>query len=134
METVFPYRKERSKLFGKIYRPVVPVELIWGSERKIQRMYLDSGADITLLPKSIGDLLKFEVTDDIKEMRGVLDIPVPIIIKNINIKLCDIEFPARVAWAMVEEVPLLLGRMDIFDKFEIVFMQKEKKIVLYPND
>lgn len=42
METVFPYCKEHSKLFGKIYRQVVLVELIWGSERKIQRMYLDS--------------------------------------------------------------------------------------------
>jgi hypothetical protein len=97
-------------------------------------MYLDSGADITLLPKSVGDSLKFEVTDDIKEMKGVLDVPVPIILKNIDVKLCNIEFSIRVAWSMIEEVPLLLGRMDVFDKFEIVFMQKEKKVVLYPND
>ncbi len=134
METVFPYRREHSKIFGTIYRPIVPVELKWKSERTIQRMYLDSGADVTLLPRSVGDSLKFEITDDIREMRGVLDIPIPIIIKNIDIKFCDIEFPVRVAWAMIEEVPLLLGRLDVFDKFEIMFMQKEKKIVLYSND
>lgn len=133
METVFPYRKEHSPIFGSIYRPKIPVELIRGSERKIQLMYLDSGADITLLSKSVGDLLKFEMIGDVLEMKGVADISIPVIMKNIDIKLCDIEFPVRVAWALIE-TPLLLGRMDIFDKFEIVFMQKEKKVVLYSND
>lgn len=133
METVFPYRKEHSPIFGTIYRPKIPVELISGYERKTQMMYLDSGADITLLSKSIGDLLKFEMTGEILQMKGVADVSIPVIIKNVDIKLCDIEFSAKVAWALIE-TPLLLGRMDVFDKFEIVFMQKEKKVVLYPND
>jgi hypothetical protein len=134
METIFPYRREHSKLFGKIYRPVVQVELKWRSERTIQRMYLDSGADISLIPMSVGDSLGLEITDDIKEMKGVGNVIIPVIIKNINIRLCDKEFTARFAWSLIEEVPLLLGRMDIFDKFEIIFMQKEKNVVLYSKD
>jgi len=27
----------------------------------------------------------------------------------------------RIAWALVEEVPMLMGRMGIFDKFRIIF-------------
>jgi hypothetical protein len=31
----------------------------------------------------------------------------------------------RIAWAFVEEVPMLMGRMDIFDKFRIIFDEKK---------
>ena len=31
----------------------------------------------------------------------------------------------RLGWALVEEVPMLMGRMDIFDKFRIVFNERE---------
>ena len=136
MEFTFPYRRERSKLFGKIYRPVVPVDLRWEhGEWMNQKMYIDSGADISLIPLKLGDSLGFDmIYDDIKEMNVIGYSTIPVIIENVNIKLCDVEFKARVAWSMIEDVPSLLGRMDIFDKFEIIFMQKEKNVVLYSKD
>ena len=136
MEFTFPYRRERSKLFGKIYRPVVPVDLRWEhGEWMNQKMYIDSGADISLIPLKLGDSLGFDmIYDDIKEMKVIGYSTISVIIENVNIKLCDIEFNARVAWSMIEDVPSLLGRMDIFDKFEIIFMQKEKNVVLYSKD
>jgi hypothetical protein len=133
MEFIFPYREEYSRLFGMIYRPVVPVELQSEQEWFPQRMYLDSGADISLIPRSVGDLLGFEMTDNIQEMRGVGNVAIPVIIKTISVRLCDEEFFARIAWSLMEEVPLILGRIDIFDRFEIIFMQKEKKVVLYKD-
>jgi len=36
----------------------------------------------------------------------------------------SVEFRARVAWSQVEEVPLLLGRMDVFRRFDITFKDK----------
>ena len=33
-----------------------------------------------------------------------------------------------IAWALVEEVPILMGRMDIFDKFRIIFDEREEWI------
>ena len=33
------------------------------------------------------------------------------------------------AWGLIEEVPPLLGRADIFDCFKITFLQKEEKII-----
>ncbi len=34
----------------------------------------------------------------------------------------------RIAWALVEEVPILMGRMDIFNKFRIVFDERNGRI------
>lgn len=38
----------------------------------------------------------------------------------------------RVAWALIEEVPPLLGRIDFFDHYRILFDQKNKKIHFSP--
>lgn len=35
-------------------------------------------------------------------------------------------FNAKVAVALIEDVPYLLGREDVFDQFEICFRQKKK--------
>lgn len=134
MEIVFPYREERSKLIGIIYRPVAQLELKSEEFGWIPEwMYVDSGADISLLPRSLGDLLAFEVTEDIQEIRGVGDSIVPVIIKNIDVRLGNNVFNTRVAWSLIEEVPPLLGRLDIFDKFEVTFRQHEKKVVFREN-
>jgi len=79
----FEYRKERSDILGIIYRPIIEVEFI-NTENKIEIpeiLYFDSGADITLIPRSTGELLGFEVKDeDIMEIRGVGGGIVPVII------------------------------------------------------
>lgn len=133
MEIIFPYREERSKLIGTIYRPVALVELKSGFGWVPEWMYVDSGADISLLPRSLGDLLGFEVTQDIQEIRGVGDSVVPVIIKDIDVRLGGDVFNARMAWSLIEEVPPLLGRIDMFDKFEVTFKQHEKKVVFREN-
>ena len=60
MEIEFGFRKEKSSLFGEIKRPVARVILI-NKEIKIPEIfYVDSGADITLIPRSVGELLQLE--------------------------------------------------------------------------
>ncbi len=36
------------------------------------------------------------------------------------------EFEARVAWALEENVPPLLGRTDVFEEFDIRFRQRSR--------
>jgi len=38
------------------------------------------------------------------------------------------EVNTRIGWALVEEVPFLLGRLDIFDKFDIKFLHRRKGV------
>ena len=91
--------------------------------------YIDSGADITLLPHSMGKLLGFEITNDrIQQLRGVGSGVVPVVIKKLYIKIGGMKINARVAWALIEDVPPLLGRLDIYNKFHVLFKEDERII------
>ena len=130
MEIEFDFRKEESKLFGPVLRPVARIILINGEESFAEHLYVDSGPDITLIPKSVGDAVGFvvEKTDQITEIKGIGERGVPIIIKKLKIKIGEKIFDARVAWALIEEVPLLLGREDVFNLFYISFLKNRKTI------
>lgn len=123
----FKYRKEFSKTLGVIYRPVAEVIFINGDKEVRDFPYVDSGADIKLIPRSVGELLGLTVNkEEIKEMGGVGGSKGPTILKTLKIQIGEIEFPIKIAWALVEDVPPLLGRADVFDKFEVRFRQKER--------
>jgi len=127
---VFRYRKERSTLLGIIYRPVAEVYFrdTHGGEL-VSLMYIDSGADITLIPKALGESLGFEVKEkDIREVTGIGNARVHVLIRKTKIRIGDIELEAKIAWALEEGVPPLLGRADIFDKFDIIFREENKII------
>ncbi|MBI2232642.1 MAG: hypothetical protein HYU56_01875 [Candidatus Aenigmarchaeota archaeon] len=101
-----------------------------GEQEILELPYVDSGADITLIPNTVGELLGFEKeNDNIKEVYSVGKKSIPIIIKKIKLRIANHEFEARVAWALTENVPILLGRMDVFDKFKITFDQAKKKTI-----
>ena len=123
MEVEFAFRKERSNLLGSIWRPVARVIVIHRHRRVPQFFYVDSGADLTLIPKSVGDLLGLTLASpqEIQEIKGIGEHGVPIVIRRLKLQLGPKIFSARVAWCLLEEVPLLLGRMDCFRLFSITF-------------
>ncbi|PIV68436.1 MAG: hypothetical protein COS08_06740 [Euryarchaeota archaeon CG01_land_8_20_14_3_00_38_12] len=130
MEIEFNFKEEQSRIFGPILRPVARIILINRKNEVPEHVYVDSGADITLIPKSVGELLGFKIeeSDKIEEMKGIGDYGIPVIIKKLKIKIGEKIIDARVAWSLLEDVPLLLGRIDIFRLFNISF-EKEKKTV-----
>lgn len=126
----FPYQREKSKLFGDILRPAIEFEV----ETKFGWIpvvgYLDSGADITLLPMSFIKALGIEMDkDEIKEIRGIGEGVVSVILKNVRIKVANEILRAKVGIALIEDVPYLLGRKDIFNKFRIIFEEYNSKII-----
>lgn len=93
--------------------------------------YLDSGADITLLPLSFAKALGIKIEDEeIKEIRGIGDSIVSVIIKEVEIKIGDVKLKANVGIALIEEVPYLIGRKDIFNRFRIIFEEHKKRIIV----
>ena len=124
MRVEFPYRKEKSSTFGVIFRPVAKVIL---EDEFDQWLYVDSGADITLIPLSVGDLIGLRRLkhDRLRKIMGVGKSSVPIILKTISMGIGSMSFCARVAWCQVEDVPPLLGRTDVFSKFSVTFKEKE---------
>jgi hypothetical protein len=131
MTIEFRYREEESEITGKILCPVAVLEFQSKNDDWIEiRMYIDSGADMTLIPLSFGRLLGFELRkEDIKHRRGVGGGEVPVIVTRIDIRIDGLEFPIDVAWALEEDVPPLLGRTDIFDKFKVIFNKSARSII-----
>lgn len=130
MEIEFDFKKEESRIFGPILRPVARIFLINEGKEVAEHLYVDSGADVSLIPKSVGDWLGFKVGDkeEITEIKGVGERGVPIIIKKIKMRIGEKESETRIAWALVEEVPLLLGRTDVFNLFNVCFKKNEKTV------
>lgn len=132
----FSYREEESKVFGKIYRPIADIYFKdkFGNEL-VSFMYIDSGADIILIPRQFGETLGLELKNDkIEEVGGIGNNKVPIVIKEAMIRIGEKELKAKIAWALIEEVPPLLGRIDVFDNFDVIFKQKNKKIIFEISD
>ncbi|MBI5227488.1 aspartyl protease family protein [Candidatus Micrarchaeota archaeon] len=122
MEIEFKFREGHSRIFGKTLRPVADVTLRNGDRDVVQGMIVDSGADVTLIPKSVGDYIGFKINNEkIVEVKGIGDRGIPVVLKKAFIRIGEKEIDAIVAWSLIEEVPLLLGRKDVFDKFQIIF-------------
>lgn len=126
----FRYRKEFSIISGTVLRPVADVTLEANNRTVEVAMYIDSGADITMISLEAGKALGFKQNpdDEILEIKGVSGSGVPYILKKANIILNGKKLKIRLAWALIEEVPLLLGRMDIFPKFKITFDETQESI------
>ena len=119
------FRGEKSSL-GKVLRPVAEVLLEKDGFDVSVPMYIDSGADVSMMPLRFGRALGFEQEekDVIQEIRGVAGTAIAYIFKEVTLGLDGKRLKIRVAWALVEEVPLLMGRMDIFDRFRITFDER----------
>lgn len=132
---VFNYRKEKSTITENIFRPIASVKFKSKENTWIKlRLYIDSGADITIIPLSFGRLLGLELKkEDIKQLTGVGGTSIPVVITEVEIKINDIVFPIDIAWALEEDIPPLLGRTSVFDKFVITFDQTKKIIIFNSN-
>lgn len=128
MEIEFNFRKEKSGIFGEIYRPVAKLILAYKNNIIPEIFYVDSGADITLIPRSVGELLQFEnpQLSEIFDIMGVGEKGVPIVLRKVEVRLNNFKTSMRVGWALIEDVPLLLGREDFFTYFKICFVNNRR--------
>jgi hypothetical protein len=126
----FHYRKEASAVLGTVLRPVADAMLESGNCKVEAALYIDSGADITMVPLGLGKALGFkqQENDEIREIKGVSGGGVPYLLRKAFMTLDSKRLKIRLAWALIEEVPLLLGRLDIFPKFVITFDEKRTLI------
>jgi len=85
---------------------------------------VDSGADISLFPRHVGETLLVLRIEYGKEhvLLGIGGEPVKSFIHDgIEMKLGEQIFRTRVAFAESDTVPHILGRMDVSDRFNVVF-------------
>ena len=127
----FPFKRRQSKRLGEVLKPLIPVRLVGPESSETVLMLLDSGADLSLIPYSVGEAIGLEPDMSRRsEIQGVGEGSVPYILSRVQISIGATEVPVRIGWTLIEEVPLLLGRLDVFRHFAIEFRTFENKILL----
>lgn len=132
--TEFPFRKRRTERLGEILKPLIPVRLMGPDRSEAMLMLLDSGADLSLIPYSIGEAIGLEADLSRRnEIQGVGEGSVPYMLSRVRIGIGTTELPIRIAWALIEEAPLLVGRLDVFEHFAVEFRGFEGRILMKPK-
>jgi len=128
----FGWKIERSRVFGLIERPVAEIFLedSVGDWQPIV-VYVDSGADVTVLKKSFGEVLGIDMEKGEKAALGAVSgAKIETYVHNMKLRIGDHIVKARVAFATDDTPPNLLGRMDIFNLFEIHFRNRTHETCL----
>ena len=130
IQYTFDYRKERTRDGEIVYRPVVYLYLR-GKDNNLYLFdaYIDSGADISLFTKTDCALLghKLEKGEE-KLIGGIGGGLIRTFVHKVPVRIGEIEFEARIAFAVLEEIPRLLGRADIFKRFQLLFDESILKV------
>ena len=124
MKKCFKFAGENSSSLGFVYRPIAKVGLRDANGEMFElSMLVDSGADISILSKRIGDIMGLDVEQgEAKVFRGIVG-ELLAYVHKIPLSINGREVETRIAFAL-SEVPNLLGRLDIFKNFEIIFRKE----------
>lgn len=120
-EIFFPYKRVHSDTFGEVSIPVAKI-FLQGREEIGVDVIVDSGAVTSIFPKSLCDLLglNFEEGGE-ASVRTATGEEIRIRIHGVKIRIGDYGFDARAAFSENENIPYVLGRLDVLDKVEIRF-------------
>jgi hypothetical protein len=132
----YQWHEESSESFGLLKRPVAEIHIkdchhIW----RAITMYIDSGADVSIMMRSFGELFGHEVKKGKKiRLKGVGPAHINAYIHKMEILIGEDAVPVEVAIAEDDSVPNILGRKHIFDIFEITFNNKEQHTSFLKKD
>jgi len=130
----FSYKEKESRILGVILRPLIKIEVFSEKYRDwetIDDVLIDTGADLTVLPRFIGESIINDVTiGEYTEIKGIVPTSLLIaFIHRLKIKAAGKEFETKVAIADSNDVPPILGRYEALDLFNLEF-KKGKEIIL----
>lgn len=119
------------------WTPIYKVKFILdnGSEIFVD-MIVDLGADVTFISNKIGESLGFirELHEIPLEAKAVGKM-VPYLPRQMKVSIEGKTILIRVLWGQDEQIEdVLLGRLDVFDHFDVLFSQKRREVVFIPNN
>lgn len=137
MSLVFPFEYAEVESLGKLFYPFVRVSLKTIYNWQEFDFLVDTGADVTTLPKSILPVIGIN-SRSLKKQRtqGVGGIWVETFETILPIRIVRDEFLIHASITNTEEkgLPFLLGKKDIFEKrFSLTIDSKNKVTVLKKN-
>lgn len=133
----FPFEYARIPDLGVLFYPIIRIELKTLAGWQQFEFLVDTGADVTTLPKSLLPALGVK-TSKLRSSAtfGVGGVKVRTLELELPIKLGDIEITVHASAVDTHEdvMPLLLGRKDIFEsRFNLLIDSKRKMTVITAN-
>ena len=135
---IFKYKPEEipvtptSKRVKVVWRPIIPIILIKGKKLVGYEALIDSGADHNIFHGDLAEIIGLKLTSGkSRKVYGLSGEPIKGYIHNIVIKPIGMkEFSTPVIFSL--QIPKhslgVLGNIGFFDKFEVSFDYKKKKI------
>jgi len=127
----FKYKATKLKSGELIHRPLIPITISGKVKLDIMGI-LDTGSDMTIIPKEIAEIIGIEYTKD-NEVSGISGVRVKAREGKINIvfgkgrEVYSFNIPVLVPEK--EGLSIIIGRLGFFDQFKIIFSETEKKII-----
>ncbi len=128
----FRYKPIKLKSDNVIYRPLIPFTLE-GKDEKIDFLaMLDSGSDISIIPREIAETLGIQYGKN-NEITGISGSPVNSKEGKIKVifgkgrEIYHFEIPILVPIDNIN-VPIIIGRAGFFEQFRITFLEAERRI------
>jgi predicted aspartyl protease len=126
--------KIKSLSFGE-WMPMAKVFFILPNGKKITlEMLVDSGADVTFIPFQLGQTLGFTKSFGESSLFAAgVGSKVSYLIRECKIQIDNKELTIRLLWGQDENVgDILLGRLDVFDHFDVTISQYRQKVIFEP--
>lgn len=126
MPISFPFRKEKSPIFGNIHRPVAEVffkEKLHNLWQPVT-MIVDTGADYTLLPLFLAEELGANLAKDCQTIitQGVGGTSKVYLLKNkIEARIGYLNRRIPLGFLDNDYIPPLLGRQEFLETFRVIF-------------
>lgn len=125
MASNFPLNQKRTQI-GVILDPIIPIAVLTKYGYQKFDFLVDTGADCTIIPKSVAEDLDIDLSD-LPKMRfcGIEGKSITAYLTKITIKITNSPIEVTCALSSNEKSPFILGRKDIFSNFNISFDNKK---------
>ena len=136
MTISFKYKKiDRPDPLNPAYAPAIPITLSGPKEVIDVVGVLDSGADFSAMPQDMAEVLGLDLTGKREPIGGIggerdaVKSHVMLRVENRH-ETYAFRMSVFVVDGLEDDFPVLIGRVDFFDKFKIAFNEKKKTISL----
>ncbi|MBI4365434.1 MAG: retroviral-like aspartic protease family protein [Deltaproteobacteria bacterium] len=124
----FPLSPLRTRT-GTIPEPIIPIRIYTPSGFKSFDFLVDSGADMSVLPKAMASILRINLQHcPTTTTQGVEGYGAKIFRARIVIQLGAWTDTIRCAFVGHDAIPPLLGRVDVFSRYNITFHARRHSI------
>jgi len=140
MSFSFKYKPVKLNTGEIVRRPIVPITL-QGTKTKLDVLgFLDTGSDISIIPREIAEVLGIEFIEE-GEVIGITGNKMKVSRGKLNIifgkERQEYQFDIPVLIPEKEGGQVIIGRFGFFEQFRITFSEVEKRITfkkLYPRE